>query len=167
MDNPGLGVNNEEGQVLLLRHAGAGERLASPSSDRLRRLDQAGRDDARRLVWTLADREFDRIVSSPLPRSVETVIPIAERRRLVIEQRDELLPEAPVEATLELLAELSHSTLVCTHREVIDQLFWGGVTCEKAGAWVLERTGSLWSPTAYVPPPANVLQRLGRTASVS
>jgi len=120
--------------------------------------------DARQLVWMLADWKLDRVVTSPLARCVETVIPIAESRRLVIERRDELLPEADLESLLELLEELPDATLVCTHREVILQLFEGEVTCEKSGAWVLERLGSLWCPTSYLPPPTSVTEAFPRTA---
>lgn len=150
--------------MLLLRHAGAGERLSSPHIDRFRELDEAGRVDARQLVWTLADQGMERVLTSPLARYVETVIPIAESRRLVIERRDELLPDARLEATLELLEELSDASLLCTHREVIRQLFEGEVACEKGGTWVLERVGSLWSPTAYLPPPTSASPVLGRAA---
>ncbi len=115
----------KEGCVLLLRHASAGERLSSPHIDRFRELDEAGRADARQLIWTLADQEIERIVSSPLARCVQSVIPIAESRRLVVERRDELLPDAEVDATLELLAELPDAALVCTHQEVFDAVVCG------------------------------------------
>ena len=150
--------------MLLLRHASAGERLSSPHIDRFRELDEAGRADARQFIWTLADQEIERIVSSPLARCVQSVIPIAESRRLVVERRDELLPDAEVDATLELLAELPDASLVCTHREVIMNLFAGELTCPKGGAWVLERVGSLWSPTVYAPPPTSVAQAFSRAA---
>ena len=150
--------------MLLLRHASAGERLSSPSIDRFRQLDHAGRADARQLVWTLTDQEIDRVVTSPLARCVETVIPIAESRRLVVERRDELLPETDLEAMLEFLAELPDSSLACTHREVILQLFEGEAVCEKGGTWVLERVGSLLCPTAYLAPPTSVSYAFPRTA---
>jgi len=150
--------------VLLLRHASAGERLSSPAIDRFRQLDHEGRADARQLIWTLADQEIERVVTSPLARCVETVIPIAESRRLVVERRLELLPEAQLETTMELFAELPDATLVCTHWEVILQLFEGDVMCEEAGAWVLERVGILWSPTAYLAPPGAVQDAFQRTA---
>jgi 8-oxo-dGTP diphosphatase len=142
--------------VLLLRHAGAGERLLSPAIDRFRQLDHEGRADSRQLIWTLADYEIERVVTSSLARCVETVIPIAESRGLVIERRSELLPEALLESTMALLDELPGASLVCTHREVILQLFSGEARCEKGGAWVLERVGSLWSPTEYLPAPSSV-----------
>ena len=83
--------------MLLLRHASAGERLSSPGVDRFRRLDEAGHVVARQLVWALADREITRIVSSPLARCVESVVPLAESRRLVVENRWELEPDVPAD----------------------------------------------------------------------
>jgi len=149
--------------VLLLRHASAGERLSSPAIDRFRQLDHEGRADARQLIWTLADQEIERVVTSPLARCVETVIPIAESRRLVVERRTELLPEAQLETTLELFGELPDATLVCTHWEVILQLFEGEVTCENGGTWVFERAGILWSPTEYLAPPNAVPEAFPRS----
>jgi 8-oxo-dGTP diphosphatase len=140
--------------MLLLRHASAGERLSSPAIDRFRQLDQAGRADARQLVWLLSRHVLDRVVTSPLARCVETVVPLANGRRLPVERRNELLPEAPLEETLELLVELGDASLVCTHREVVQKLFAGEIACEKGGAWVLERVDALWLPTEYLPPPS-------------
>jgi broad specificity phosphatase PhoE len=130
----------------------------------LRQLDEAGRTDARQLVWTLAGQKIDRIVSSSLTRCVQSVIPLAESRGLVVERRDELLPDALVEATERLLGELPDAALVCTHREVILRLFRGEITCAKGGSWLLERNGSLWSPAAYLPPPASVAEAFPRAA---
>jgi phosphohistidine phosphatase SixA len=142
--------------VLLLRHASAGERLSSAGVDRFRRLDEAGRHMARQLVWAFADREISSIVSSPLPRCVETVIPLAESRRLVVEQRWELEPDSSPDDLRILLEDLPDDALVCTHREAFEKLLGWDVTCEKGGAWVLERTGSELVPTLYVAPPASV-----------
>ena len=73
----------------------AGAATLSPEIDRFRRLDDAGRVVARQLVWTLADQEITRIVSSPLVRCVESVVPIAESRRIPVESRWELEPDPP------------------------------------------------------------------------
>ena len=142
--------------MLLLRHASAGERLSSPGIDRFRRLDDGGRMVARQLVWAFADREISTIVSSPLPRCVETVIPLAESRGLVVEHRWELEPEASVEDLRILLDDLPDTTLACTHREVFEKLLGWDVTCEKGGAWVFERSGSELVPALYLAPPAGV-----------
>ncbi|MGH3066684.1 MAG: histidine phosphatase family protein [Gaiellaceae bacterium] len=149
--------------MLLLRHASAGERMSSPYIDRFRELDDEGRADARQLVWGLAGRPLERVVTSPLPRCVQSVVPLARSRRLAVENRDELLPDAPREATMELLVELPEASLVCTHREVFLQLFAGEVSCEKGGVWVLERQGALLCPVEYIEPRAAVPDRFQLT----
>jgi 8-oxo-dGTP diphosphatase len=153
------------GGVLLLRHASAGGRLSSPYIDHFRELDDDGRMDARQLVWTLAGRPLVRVVTSPLPRCVQSVVPIAESRRLVVERRDELLPDASVDDVMGLLVELPDASLVCTHREIILQLFAGEISCEKGGAWVLERVGALLSPLEYIAPPSTVPDPFRRLSS--
>jgi len=112
---------------------------------------------ARQLVWALTDREITRIVSSPLARCVESVVPLAESRRLVVENRWELEPEVPMDDVLTLLVDLPDTSLVCTHREVFEQLLGWDVTCEKGGAWVLERDGAELVPRLYLAPPSGVV----------
>jgi phosphohistidine phosphatase SixA len=142
--------------VLLLRHASAGQRLSSPGIDRFRRLDEAGRLVARQLIWAFADREITSIVSSPLARCLESVVPLAESRHLVVESRWELEPDVPLDDLLTLLADLPDTTLACTHREVFETLLGWDVTCDLGGAWVLERSGSELVPALYLEPPAAV-----------
>ncbi len=151
--------------MLLLRHASAGVRLSSPEIDRFRRLDDAGRMVARQLVWSLAAHEITRIVSSPLARCVESVVPIAESRHLSVETNWELEPDVPFDDLMTLLADLPDTSLVCTHREVFQLLLGWDVTCDKGAAWVLERRGHELAPTLYVEPPAAV--RPGERRSVS
>jgi phosphohistidine phosphatase SixA len=125
--------------------------------DRFRRLDDQGRLVARQLVWALADRSLTRIVSSSLARCVESVVPIAESRGLVVETRWELGPDVLLEDLTTLLVDLPDTTLVCTHREVFEKLLGPEAECEKGGAWVLERNGQELVPTLYLEPPARVL----------
>ena len=140
--------------MLLMRHASAGDRLESPVQDRARGLDAAGRGDARTLPAALAEYAIDRIVSSPPVRCLATLAPLARRRGIEIECRDELAPEASRKATMALLAELPESALVCTHREVFERVFRGEITCEKGGTWLAERQGRrrVPVPVAYLPP---------------
>ncbi len=152
--------------MLLLRHASAGERLPSPAEDRLRALDRAGRAEARRIRDLLARFEIDRIVTSPHVRCVQTVGPIAGARRLEIEQRMELEPEAALADILALLAELPETTLVCTHREVIERLFSSEINCEKGGCLRLERRRGRIVPVDYMPPPPSVRRTRKRAALV-
>jgi phosphohistidine phosphatase SixA len=142
--------------MLLLRHASAGARLSSPEIDRWRKLDDAGRVVARQLVWSFADHEITRIVSSPLARCIETVVPLAESRGLVVENRWELSPDVELDDLLTLLVDLPDTCLASTHREVFQKLLGWDVTCDMGGAWVLERNGPELVPALYVAPPQAV-----------
>ena len=140
--------------MLLLRHASAGTRLTSPGVDRFRRLDEAGRAVARQLVWSLADLEITRIVTSPLARCVESVAPLAASRGLAVESCWELAPDVDLDDVLTLLEDLPDTAVVCTHREVFEKLLGWEAVCDKGAAWVLERSGAELVPTLYIPPPA-------------
>lgn len=142
--------------MLLLRHASAGTRLSSPEIDRWRRLDESGRIVARQLVWAYAHRAVTRIVSSPLARCVESVVPLAQSRGVVVEQRWELGPDVELDDLLTLLVDLPDSSVACTHREVIERLLGPEATCELGGAWALERSGPELVPALYVAPPEAV-----------
>ena len=144
-----------------MRHASAGERLGSPESDRARRLDAAGRADARALPAALAAHAIVRVVSSPHPRCLETVAPLARLRGLEVEARDELAPGADKDAILALLGEVRDDSLVCTHREVFEQLFGAEIKCEKGGTWIVE--GGV--PVGYLPPPAGAALTTRRAVS--
>ena len=142
--------------MLLLRHASAGERLSSPGVDRFRRLDEDGRITARQLAWSLADREITQILSSPLARCVETVVPISAARGLVVETHWELEPESDLDDLMTLLVDVPETTLVCTHREVFEKLLGWDAPCEKGAIWVLERNGRELVPALYLEPPVAV-----------
>lgn len=154
------------GVVFLLRHASAGERLASPSLDRSRPLDEQGLLEAARLGRALAPLGFERILSSPLLRSVETVEELAARLGLGIELREELAPGSSYESLATLLDGLDErSTLACTHREAFEALFPAGVTCEKGGGWFLTRVDGSWQPDVYVAPPSAAAVRSALAAA--
>lgn len=150
--------------MLLLRHASAGERLSSPGVDRFRRLDETGRSVARQLVWSLADREITKIVSSPFPRCVETVVPLAASLGLAVDQHWELAQDSSLEDILTLLVDLPETTMACTHREVFEKLLGWDAPCDKGAAWVLERNGSELVPALYLEPPSDV--RAGQRQAV-
>lgn len=150
--------------MLLTRHANAGERLGSPSDDRRRPLDRAGRADARRLPAALSTHPIERIVSSPHTRALQTVAPLARRLAIEVECREELAPDASGNDARALLAQLPETALVCTHREVFERLFRGEVTCEKGGTWIVERRGRRRVPVAYLPPPSAAIRPRKRAA---
>ncbi len=152
--------------MLLLRHASAGERLSSPSLDLARGLDDLGRAQSKRLAQELAARAVERVVSSPLARCAETVEELATILGVTVELRSELVPDAPRHEILALLDELPPSSVVCTHREVFERLFGAGITCEKGGAWILERGDDVWRPFVYLPPPVIAIAARRRAALV-
>ncbi len=138
--------------MLLLRHASAGRRLSSPTLDQERLLDARGRVQAASLHDALAGYRIERIVSSPLVRCVDTVVPLAGALGLEIEPYAELEPAASKRSVLRLLRELSPDALVCTHREVLETLFGPEIGCEKGGAWLVRPRGRGFAPAAYLPP---------------
>jgi phosphohistidine phosphatase SixA len=150
--------------MLLLRHASAGGRLSSPGVDRFRRLDEAGRIMSRQLVWAYADREITKIVSSPFPRCVETVVPLGASLGLSVDQLWERAPESSLDDVMTLLLDLPETTLVCTHREVFEKLLGWDAPCDKGAAWVLERNGSELVPALYLEAPSDV--RAGQRQAV-
>lgn len=124
----------------------------------MRRLDAAGRADARCLPGALAAFTFERIVTSPYPRCVETVEVLAARLDVRVELADELAPGASREYVVQLLDHLSvAAALVCTHRETFEMLFGNEVTCEKCAGWFLGRPRGRWRAQTYVAPPTRSL----------
>ena len=67
--------------IYLVRHAKAGERNVWEGDDRLRPLSGRGHLQARGLLDVLEDAQFDRLLSSPYVRCMETVVPLSGRAR--------------------------------------------------------------------------------------
>jgi phosphohistidine phosphatase SixA len=101
--------------VILLRHASAGDRDAWVGDDRLRPLDERGREQALALADRLRAQGIERVFSSPYVRCTQTVAPLG----LEIVPDERLAEGAPVEETLELLRGL-HAAVACTHGDVIE-----------------------------------------------
>ena len=140
------------GQVVLVRHARAGDRDAWPGDDRARPLDDRGRRQARAIADLLAGAGVTRLVSSPALRCVETLAPLSAALAVDIEQRDELAEDAPREALRRLLEEVAHRpAALCLHGDVFPDLL-DGRTSKKGGAWVVRVAGDGVEPVAYHPP---------------
>ncbi|HEY8167542.1 MAG TPA: histidine phosphatase family protein [Candidatus Limnocylindrales bacterium] len=95
-------------ELLLLRHAHAGDPMAWSGSDDVRPLSKKGRDQAARMAAFLVrvGVEPDRIVSSPKTRAIETARPVADALGLEVDV-DQRLAEAFGLAEIErLLADL-------------------------------------------------------------
>jgi 8-oxo-dGTP diphosphatase len=136
---------------LLVRHASAGKRKQWSGDDRLRPLDEQGREQAARLPAALSEFRIDRICSSPYVRCRQTVEPLALALDLEIEERDELAEGAGRYAPLALAFELGGQTAVlCTHGDVIFDLL--GEETDKGSTCVLEIVDGRLTRRGYLPP---------------
>jgi 8-oxo-dGTP diphosphatase len=152
--------------IYLVRHVKAGERATWHDDDRLRPVSKAGQRQARAFVDELADAHFERIVSSPYLRCIESVGPLASVRTLAIEVSEALAEEAPLDDALALLNKHAHGgAVLCSHGDVIPMLLeyfaHKGVDlgphpqCPKGSVWVLETTnGGDVTSASYIAPPA-------------
>ena len=109
--------------IYLIRHSKAGDRDTWCDDDRLRPLSGRGHRQARLLVEVLRDATFDRVLSSPFVRCMETVVPIAGVRGLPVEPVEGLAEGARLEETLELVRKHAASgAIMCTHGDVMPML---------------------------------------------
>ena len=139
--------------LLLVRHATAGKRKRWQGDDRLRPLDDRGREQAAKLRALLEAYDIDRICSSPYVRCRQTVEPLAEKLDLDVEERDELAEGAGRRAALALARELSQSTpVLCTHGDIVVDLL--GEESEKGSTWVLELADGELTRIEYLSPAA-------------
>jgi 8-oxo-dGTP diphosphatase len=139
--------------IILVRHGSAGRREAWSGDDRLRPLDARGRKQAKGIASALADRDVDRILSSPYVRCVQTVEPLAAALELEVEERPELAEGAGASAPSALAEEMAdRNAVLCTHGDVVEDLL--GEPMKKGAAYVLERTQNGLEPVGYLPPGA-------------
>jgi 8-oxo-dGTP diphosphatase len=151
--------------IYLVRHAKAGERRSWDGDDELRPLSGRGHKQAIGLLDVLADARFDRVLSSPYVRCIETVAPLAGARGVAIEPADALAEGASLEDALALVRKhAGNGAVLCTHGDVVPMLLQyyaeRGVDVGKAPQWP---KGSLWvldtdatgevRTARYVPPP--------------
>lgn len=151
--------------LLLVRHAHAGNKDGWSGDDRLRPLSERGRFEARALVDLLVPFGAAQVVSSPLVRCLQTIEPLASRLGLPIEQSDALGPQSDREAArlVRSLASAAHAVVVCTHGETIEALqrrlgrpgklgFGPGGAHEKGSVWLLRASGGRFTSATYLPP---------------
>ena len=109
--------------IYLIRHAKAGDRDTWLDDDWLRPLSGRGHRQARLLVDLLQDAKFDRVLSSPFVRCMETVVPIAALRGLPVEPVEALAEGARLDDALALVRKhASPGALMCTHGDVMPML---------------------------------------------
>lgn len=151
--------------VYLIRHASAGSRNELDPADRERPLDATGRVQARKLTDWLRHAAIDRILTSPYPRCVQTVEPLAEATGIQPELCDWLGEQAPIEQSWKVLEEAAASTtVVCSHGDVIPELIRraqlrgmhvpGKSGAAKGSVWTLEHwDGERFATGVYTPIP--------------
>ena len=114
--------------IVLLRHGTAERRSQRFPDDRIRPLAAQGHAQAEALAELLGCFGRLRIVSSPAVRCVDTVRPFAGSQRVIIDVDPALseaahaaAPRAAASWIRALIAE-GEPTVVCSHREVLDDL---------------------------------------------
>ena len=138
--------------LLVIRHAKAGKRNRAHPDDHKRPLDERGWRQAEGLVELLAEYPLDRLVSSGHLRCTQTFEPLAEQRDLPIVVRPELQEGASREETVALMNELGDRAALCTHGDVLEELF--GEAGQKGSTRVVELRDGAPVVLEYLPPPA-------------
>jgi 8-oxo-dGTP diphosphatase len=151
--------------VYLVRHAKAGERSVWEGDDQLRPLSGRGHLQARGLLQVLDGAQFDRLLSSPYVRCMETVVPLSGERGVAIEPVDALAEGAALGEALALVRKhTANGAVFCTHGDVVPMLLQHyanhGVDIgaapqwPKGSTWALDTdaTGEVTS-VRYLPPP--------------
>jgi broad specificity phosphatase PhoE len=151
--------------IYLVRHAKAGERSVWEGDDQLRPLSGRGHLQARGLVGVLENARFERLLSSPYVRCMESVVPIAGERGVAIEPVDALAEGATLDEALALIGKhTTHGAVLCTHGDVIPMLLrhyaargieiGAAPQWPKGSTWALETDGTGEVRSArYLPPP--------------
>lgn len=137
---------------LLVRHAKAGKRTNWEGDDRLRPLDDKGWRQADSLVEALSEHPIMRLASSGATRCIQTLEPLAEALGLEIDPRRELEEGATREQTLALMAELGDGAVLCTHGDILENLF--GEEGQKGSTRVVELGDGVPVVLEYLPPSA-------------
>jgi 8-oxo-dGTP diphosphatase len=137
--------------LLIVRHARAGKRWEWEGDDRERPLDKKGRRQADGLLEQLAPYSVERIASSPFLRCTQTVATLSRELGVPIENRPELEEGASREETLGLLRELGDAAVLCTHGDVLENLF--GEAGRKASTRVVDLRDGEPVLREYLEPP--------------
>jgi broad specificity phosphatase PhoE len=151
--------------VYLIRHARAGDRNAWTDDDRFRPLSGRGHRQARLLIDLLHDANFDRVLSSPFVRCMETVVPIAGARGLSVEPVETLAEGADLDDALALVRKHSAAgAILCMHGDLmpamLDHYEAAGIDIAAARQWPKGCTWALDTDNTgevvrarYLPPP--------------
>lgn len=144
----------ERANILLVRHATAGNRKDWKGDDTLRPLDEGGRLQAMELAETLSRYKIRHICSSPFIRCVQSVEPLAEMLGLEVEEAEELAEGAGPEEVRKLVGRLNGElSVLCTHGDVVERLIGPDRPNKKGGVWIMEDYQGALRPVRYLPAP--------------
>lgn len=156
--------------VILVRHASAGSRATWPADDRLRPLDECGRQVAEELVRLLSRFDLSEVASADLTRCEQTVEPLAAALDLPVHLEPLLSAQGYVGHEQEAMAMIRSSAggvgdaVLCTQGEVVPDLLARLAAADgfevseqataKGGAWELTLYQHRVVGADYVPPPS-------------
>src|SRR5260370_2918778 len=152
------------GAAYVVRHAKAGDRSDWMGDDRLRPLTKSGAGQAEALADLLATDPIDQILSSGYLRCLQTVEPLATRRKLPVEPVKDLEEGAGGESVIRLVEKFKGRNIVlCTHGDVVEELLEHLIAqglvqrarakMEKGSTWVLEEKDGKITGAKYLPAP--------------
>ena len=134
--------------LYILRHASAGTRRANPKLDVKRPLDKEGKQQSILVGRFLSalNLQFDRVVSSPLKRALQTAALVANETGYdgKIDVTDALSPEASVQKFQELIRSLEkyENVLIVGHNPNLP-VFFGSLIAPGARISTRLRKGSV------------------------
>jgi phosphohistidine phosphatase SixA len=137
--------------VFVIRHGSAGKRNGADPLDSERDLDSRGRRQAEQIAAELAVEDISTILSSPYPRCVQTVEPLAETLGLEIEQCDFLAEGSELGGILERIERNGDRGMaICSHGDLIPDLV---TTMQRRGTELGDIVGfakaSVWTMTDW------------------
>jgi 8-oxo-dGTP diphosphatase len=152
------------GAAYVVRHAKAGDRSDWIGDDRMRPLTKSGQRQAEALAGMLEREPIDKILSSGYLRCVQTLEPLATRRKLPVQPVKELEEGAGGESVLRLVQKFrGRNVVLCTHGDVVEELLERLISeglvqraranLEKGSTWILEEKDGKVTGAKYLPAP--------------
>jgi 8-oxo-dGTP diphosphatase len=152
------------GAAYVVRHAKAGDRSDWIGDDRMRPLTKSGQRQAEALAGMLEREPIDKILSSGYLRCVQTLEPLATRRKLPVQAVKELEEGAGGESVLRLVQKFrGRNVVLCTHGDVVEELLERLISeglvqraranLEKGSTWVLGEKDGKVTGAKYLPAP--------------
>jgi 8-oxo-dGTP diphosphatase len=150
--------------LYFVRHAKAGSRTHWEDDDRVRPLSKSGLKQAEALVSLLAPHPISAVWSSPYLRCVQTVEPLAQARRLKVQETRHLAEGARLKGAYRFIEdpELDDAVL-CTHGDVVQELVddlvrrrivkSSQMELDKGSTWAVEVEDGSPVGARYIPAP--------------